>query len=279
VKRRGERGYALVAAVASIAAFALMALLLQTSSAGTIQIARAELVNARAQAAAEAGIALAISHLLSTDPAGRWDFDDRTRRLTFDGAAVAIRIEDEHGKVPINLAEPDQLRRLLEGVGLDGRALDVAVDSLIDWRDADEDPQPAGAEYPSYRSRGIAPRNGPLLSIDELGEVRGFSPALIERLRPLVTVHFGTGPFEPRHALPLAITAMLGDAGAADAIDRERELEGQRTAISTDSPPPVGLPITIIADATLPGGGHARRSALIELTGAPVRPYVIREFD
>lgn len=280
MKRAGEAGYALVAAVASIAAFAGIALILQTSTGSSIATARAELARARAQAAADAGIAMAIQQLLSTDPSSRWGLDDRTRRLDFDNARVAIRIEDERGKVPINLIEEEQVRVLLAGVGLHDEALDIATDSLLDWRDDDDDQRPNGAEAGYYRVHGVAARNGPLLSVEELADVRGFDRETIARLKPLVTVNFGSGPFNAAHALPLAIRVMTLGQDPVSEIEREREIAGQRTALEAGAGESiVGVPITILSDVTLPDGSHARRSALIELTGAAERPYVVRVYE
>lgn len=277
-----ERGYAMVAAVAGIAVFALMALTLVQSNQNDIVLVNAEVGQAKAAAAADAGLAIALNGLLAKDRANRWSIDGRPRTASFGGASLLIRIEDERGKVPINLLDDELAARLMEAIGLGyGGAARTAADSLIDWIDDDEEPRPDGAEVEFYQSRGIRPRNGPLQSIEELAVIRGFNPKMIEQLKPFVTVNFGTGGFDARYAHPRAIGVMLdGGADSPAAINRQRELDGQRTAIELgDAIDLVGRPLTITIEAERPDGARSKRQVIIELTGADARPYIIRAFE
>jgi general secretion pathway protein K len=271
----------MVAVVASISVFAMVAGAIVAATRGSIVTARAEIDQAQVAAAADAGLALALHGLLSTDPAYRWSIDGRQRRLAFGHAQLVIRIEDERGKVPISLLEEDQLTRLLEEIGLSGNRLRVARDSLLDWVDDDDDSRPDGAERAYYRRSGFAPRNGSLLTIDELTRVRGFDAALVERLRPAITVNYGSGPFDARYAHPLALGIMLeGGADSPLAIQRERELAGQVTALELDTRADiVGKPLSIIVEASLADGPRSRRTEIIELTGSEARPYVVRSYE
>jgi general secretion pathway protein K len=276
----GEAGYALVAAVASLLVFGLLALGVAQSMRGTIVSGGSEIEAARAAAAADAGIAIAIHHLLADDPRGRWPIDGRPIAVRFDSADIVVRVIDERGKVPLNLIEEQELTPLLRAAGLEGQRLRIARDSFLDWRDEDEEPRLEGAEAAYYRPFDVAPPNNLIASVSELGRIRGFDAALVERLRPAVTVHFGSGPFDPRFAHPMAIGAMLqGGADSPAAIARARELRGQRTAIALDGDVElIGRPLTVMVDARLPSGARARRALVIELTGADRRPYVVRGF-
>lgn len=278
---RSESGYALVAAVASIAVFATMALTIMTATRASVVEGTAEVRQAQAAAAADAGVALAISGLLSDDIADRWSIDGRTRRIPFGQAMLNIHVEDERGKVPLNRLDEHYVTALLEAFGLSGDRLRIAIDSLLDWTDDDDEPRPFGAEAEYYAPRGIRPRNGALLSVDELGLVRGFDPLLVRRIGEIATTSFGNGSFDARYAQPLAIGIMQGGGeNSPAAIDRARELAGQRTAIELATEGDlVGRPLTIVVDASLAGGGRARRRAIIELTGAALRPYVVRSYD
>lgn len=277
-----ERGYAMVAAVAGIAVFALMALALVQSNQNDIVLVNAEVGQAKAAAAADAGLAIALNGLLAKDRANRWSIDGRPRTASFGGASLLIRIEDERGKVPINLLDDELAARLMEAIGLGyGGAARTAADSLIDWIDDDEEPRPDGAEVDYYQSRGIRPRNGPLQSIEELAVIRGFSPKMVEQLKPFVTVNFGTGGFDARYAHPRAIGVMLdGGADSPAAINRQRELDGQRAAIELgDAIDLVGRPLAITIEAERPDGTRSKRQVIVELTGADARPYIIRAFE
>jgi DNA uptake protein ComE-like DNA-binding protein len=77
---------------------------------------------------------------------------------------------DEAGKLNINTATKDQLMALPymeEGI----------AESMIDWRDGDDEPQPQGAEAGYYENLPIAYkiRNGPFKTVRELLQVKGIT--------------------------------------------------------------------------------------------------------
>jgi len=82
--------------------------------------------------------------------------------------------EDENGRVNLNTAAPEVLVAL---PGMD-EALAAAI---VDWRDADEDVTPQGAETTDYLGLGTPyrPRNAPFETVEELLLVRGVTPALL----------------------------------------------------------------------------------------------------
>lgn len=277
----GEQGYALVAAVASIAVFAAMALTVLSAARVAIADVRGEQAQLRAAAAADAGVALAIRHLLAGREGEGWSPDGRTRRTRFHDALLQVRVEDERGKVPIDILNEMQLTRLLEQGGLRGERLSIARDSLLDWLDVDRDPRPFGAEDGFYAALGRGPANGPLATIDELALIRGFDAALVGRLRPILTTVGRTGGFRPDFASPAALAVMLdgGDASPA-VIDRARERAGDRQALRfADAATLLRQPIAIDVEARLPDGARAVRRVLVELTGQDARPYFVRAYD
>ncbi len=110
---------------------------------------------------------------------------------------IVITIEEESGKLNLNylLAENldgkrpyyDMALRLFKKLELSPELLDA----LVDWRDTDEDPNPAGAES-NYYGRLKPPysaKNGTLDTLEELRLVKGFDSAAINKLRPYVTVY------------------------------------------------------------------------------------------
>lgn len=115
-----------------------------------------------------------------------------------DGA-LSAQIEDERGKMNLNdlaaaAGDPlqrktkiDRMKRLFELLQI---SPDL-VDALVDWVDADETQEPAGAEslyyqaqQPPYRSA-----NAPLRSLADLKLVKGFSQEVVDRLARYVTVY------------------------------------------------------------------------------------------
>ncbi len=276
-----EAGYALVAAVAAIVVFAMLALGQVTGMRAAVISGEAEIEQARAAAAVDAGVALAIYRLLDSDDRTRWTMDGRVREARFDAARLLVRIDDERGKIPLNLIDEGQVRAMLESVGVVGEANEVARDSFLDWLDDDDEPRLNGAESAWYARQGQTIRNGPLSSVGEMARIRGFTPRLVAQLAPFVTVHFAGGVFEIRYSQPKALAVMYGEGGGGpQAIARARELAGQTTALDfVDAKQVVGRPLGVHVVALLPGGGRAERTVIIELTGTELRPYVVRAYE
>jgi general secretion pathway protein K len=276
-----ETGYALVAAVAAMAVVALAALAIAGASQVGVIAASGEFARARAEVAADAGLAVTLHHLATLDEAALQALDGRARATDLDGAHVTVRLIDERGKVAINRAEDDTVGRMLEQAGLQGSGLDTARDSLLDWIDEDDQPRAQGGEADDYRQTGIAPRNSALLSVDELARVRGFSPALVSRLRGFVTVDRDAQPFDPAHAQPRALAAMSANADLSPAvIERQREADGQQAAIAGGDPKDLlHRPIRIAIDADVTGGGHVHHETVVVLTGKPDHPWDVHEAD
>jgi general secretion pathway protein K len=114
-----------------------------------------------------------------------------------DGALTG-KIEDERGKFNLNMLSGTgneeahkallaRARRLFEATQVDP----LLVDALADWVDADDKPEPQGAESLYYQ--GLTPpyrcANGALESLGELRLVKGFTEDVLRRLQPYVTIH------------------------------------------------------------------------------------------
>lgn len=275
-----DEGYALLAAIAAIAVFATLALAVLARVQASLLQANAEIERVRVDAAAQAGVQLAIQNLSSSDRAFRWSLDGRPREFGFAGSRVTVRVIDERGKLPLAALEDQQVRKLFELLGVPGDRLDIVTDSFLDWTDDDDDPRPNGAESAYYARRHIRPPNTAPQSIDELALVRGFDPALVARLKEVATLHFGSGTFNSAHANPIAIAVLAtGGEDSPEAIEAEREAAGQRTAIELDDKLTAGRTVEILAEAATPGGGRSHARQVIELTGNADRPYTIVEAD
>ncbi len=112
---------------------------------------------------------------------------------------LSARIEDERGKLNLNdlassegdaiklKARVTRVRRLFELLHINPDL----VDGLIDWMDEDNDPRPSGAESLYYQSQKPPYRaaNAPLPALGDLKLVKGFTPDIIDRLSPYVTVY------------------------------------------------------------------------------------------
>jgi general secretion pathway protein K len=140
---------------------------------------------------------------------------------------VIVQVTDEQGKVNLNAlrnangsingAWREVCERLLQ---LRGVTLDL-LDPLLDWLDADDFPEPRGAEKTQYLARmpPLTPRNNFFLTLGELGQVEGWTPELRARLGDVVTVlptnntkiNVNTAPIEVLAALfPMVDPGSLG---------------------------------------------------------------------
>jgi len=161
---------------------------------------------------------------------------DSPPELDIPGFSVGATVEDESARLNINTATKDML------MALPGMT-EEAADSILDWRDADEDPRPLGAESDYYLAleSPYEAANGALQTVDELRLVKDVDKTLFDGdgtdalpgLRNLVAVrsgerNVGSGG-RPRlninTAEPGQLAASLGDVLTSDdfaAIERRR---------------------------------------------------------
>ena len=278
MKREGEArqaGYAVLAAMLAAACFALLAAQVISTSRSAVQSANAELTRARLEAAADAGLALALDGLSTEDPNARWDIDGRPRHESFEGAELTVTVEDERGKVPIDLITPAQARTLFARAGADPAELDDLVDAFLDARDPSRVARTPGT---AGTSGAATPPNQGFEAVSDLAHVRGVTPALFAALARSVTISADDAAFDPRTATPLALEVMGGAGADAPAvIERQRELAGERPAL--DIVPPidlVGRALTIRVRAESGRDGRFEAASVVELTGRPARPYLVR---
>ena len=92
-------------------------------------------------------------------------------------------ITDEEARLNLNTSPPDRVTRLLEALGLEKAERDVVIDSIQDWRDANENHRANGAESEdTYLKRPVPYRskNANLDSLAELIQVKGITAKLLE---------------------------------------------------------------------------------------------------
>ncbi len=91
-----------------------------------------------------------------------------------------VRWVDEGGKININRADEQTLRRVFTNLGVEEPSRSILVDSIMDWRDPDDLHRLSGAENEYYRS--LTPpytaRNGPFDTVEDLLWVRGMTSEL-----------------------------------------------------------------------------------------------------
>jgi len=279
--KRRDQGYAMLAAIVGIAAFSYVAFEVIAENRGIVSSVQGENEHANLMAAADAGLALAVNGLASTDKRNQWTIDGSPRNAMFDDVALTITIEDERGKIPLNGINEDQVRAMFAAAGATTSELDTLVDSYEDWIDPDDDRRANGAELQYYAPFGYGPRNSPFHSIGELRLLKGMNDSILERVAPAVTVFFGeSGGFSEGTAQILALQALEELPPKAPRIlDRMKQLQGLEPAPDVANPPSlIGRTLRVQIEARR-AGAYARRSAIVELTGNAANPFWIREAD
>lgn len=222
-----RRGFALVAALWLLVTMASVALAVALDARARRLIVANRVDDARARAAADAGLAHARARLdgllrddelraalsaggRTRDPWARLDTLLR-RPVALGDGGYAVTLRDAGATLNLDHADEDELRTLFTGLRVDAGDADRLAQAVLDWRDADDLPRPRGAEASEYLQRGAAvlPRNAPFRDVNELGDVRGMTPALLARLRPFLGVA-GSGRVDLSTAPPPVILALPG---------------------------------------------------------------------
>ena len=107
-------------------------------------------------------------------------FDGSWREGKLGTGIYRMRLLDEGGRININRADENTLRRVFTHLGIAEPRRAQLIDSIMDWRDPDDLHRVNGAENDYYLSlpRPYTARNGPFDTIEELLWVRGVSPEL-----------------------------------------------------------------------------------------------------
>jgi len=112
-----------------------------------------------------------------------------------DDGEISGELTDQQGLFNVNtlaangVAQPDAIARYRRLLSLLDLPTALAA-TLADWIDADDVPLPDGGVEDAYYSSLSPPRraaNRPLVTIDELALVAGYTPQAIATLRPFVT--------------------------------------------------------------------------------------------
>lgn len=120
---------------------------------------------------------------------------------------------DEERKININNASASVLQSLLqEQAALAPLQAKGIAESILDWRDADDNKRESGAETAYYQSlpQPYACKNGKFELLEELMLVKGMRPDILQALRNFITIYgdgrvnINTAPYPVLRALGMA---------------------------------------------------------------------------
>jgi general secretion pathway protein K len=204
---------------------------------------------------AEAGIERGILEIIyrsvnrnrTVTPEGRetWKLDGTAYAVDMGKGGFVVRVIDESGKISLNgLTDSSGIivKNLLMHQGVSRENAETIVDSILDWKDADELHRLHGAESDYYRSlpKPYASRNADFETLEELILVRGMTPEILygtEKTKGVIhflTVHGKTGRININAAPKEILLALPGmDAEMAERIIEFRnvsEIKGENAA-------------------------------------------------
>ncbi len=267
-----QRGFALVTVLWALVLLGGIALVFGAGirqSAMTVHNLgdRAELA-----AATDAGFALALERLLTANTAeieteGTWF-------CRFNDTDLAMTIVDEAARLDLNALSESLAAALLEEIGLSADdSRDIAA-RILDYRDADDELRTGGAEAAAYQQAGspFRPKNEAFDTVEELGRVLEMTPAVIDLLRPVLTVHKRQPGIDPEIASPTAAAAMkrMMDRPVEAALT---DTEASQLYFRALYLPSVRSTFRIRVDARLAGGAEYARETIVLMTAEDRRGY------
>ncbi|MEO6383765.1 MAG: type II secretion system minor pseudopilin GspK, partial [Thermomonas sp.] len=195
-----QRGVAIVLALAVVALAALAATAMLVSQSTWARQVELTARHAQAQHMLQAGLDWSRAVLSDDRRASGVDhlgepWALRLPAMPVEDGSLVGHIEDQQGRFNlnnlledgnVNLAQIERFRRLLGILGLPP----ALADSLADWIDADNEPQPRGGAEDAHYLALMPPHlaaNRPLIDIAELALVAGFDDTVRARLHPFVT--------------------------------------------------------------------------------------------
>lgn len=106
--------------------------------------------------------------------------EEPVREGELETGTFSYTITDEDGKLNINTSSQQQIKNLVQNLGLEIDEVDTVVDSIIDWRDTNDLHMLNGAEEDYYQSLKIpySCKDALFDIIEELLVVRGITPEI-----------------------------------------------------------------------------------------------------
>jgi len=258
--RRHQQGLVLITAVLIVAIVATIATFLSLGQ--QLWLRQTENLNNRAQTESlRQGALTWIGILLARDAReNRVDhlgelWAGKLPPLPAEGGVLAVAVVDAQSRFNLNnLVRTGQpsindiaaFQRLLTAENLDP----ALANALVDWIDVNNDPLSGGGEDVDYLARVPSFRvaNQPLTSVDELRLVKGFTPAVIEKLKPHVAVLPQEGSAINVNTATVPVLAALFPAPPGSLLDKALEERATKPFENTGEftgkfPPGTPLPL------------------------------------
>ena len=201
---KSTQGFALVIVIWILTLLSLMAGSFAQNMRRESSVSLALKNNAAALALTETGLGLAEYMMQQGEPEQRWLSDGTIYQVLRSDGSIRIKLISETGKIDINAADETLLSAVVNAAVPDSRQQQLIFDSILDWRDGDDDPKPHGAEKKQYQDAGLAyaPNNRPFQTLEELQMVLGMNADIYALIQPWITIYSGQSEVDLEQAMP-----------------------------------------------------------------------------
>ncbi len=233
----GDDGFILIPVLAALFLLALGAVLLAKSVALDIRLTAISERRAVGEELANGLTRLVLHHLTVNAPvsgkSGQFRLDGIPQHCRVGSLLVSIQIVDVDGQININYSTLGLLQAAVRGVGLADSEAQLMAENIVDFRSPGDFSISGGSKSSRYQSAGLyhGPKNEPFGSVAELDQVAGMTPALLQRLKLITTVHSRFGTVNPAVASLPVLQALAGaEAGSLERSTPE-ELDDLRAKV------------------------------------------------
>lgn len=264
--RLRQSGVALAILLWFLAAMSILVAGIVYEARMDIKLAQLQIGQAKAQAAGDGAIQLALADRITREQEG--EFNSRrihSSEFVLSDAQVTVRIVPVAGLVNLNLASQELLTVLFTDGGEpdEGRG-EVLAANVVEWRSSTAHDNATDAAYEGQSGSGSA-TPGQFEAIEGLLSVDGVDRDVYERVRDLVYVDPQGQAGVDWQSASVAVLAMLNSGGDVDIEDLALS---QVADISVDAVSPAGMNILFQEAQSLP---LFRIDALVKVDGANYR--------
>ena len=113
--------------------------------------------------------------------------------VEIDSIPVSVVAQTGGTRLNVNDMSEDQLRTFFGYLLNDYPTADILAQSIMDWRDLDDQPRTRGAERDVYlkEHKLVLPANAPFRDVDDLLDVQGMTPEILALARPYLRTYGG----------------------------------------------------------------------------------------
>ncbi len=276
------RGVALLVVIWVMTLLAVLLVGFADDARTELLLARNHYEAAAARGIADAGVALALSGILDQSADSQWRADGQQRVFAYGTGSIRVAVQDEAGKLDLNMAPPELLAGLLRALRVGDADAAAVVQAIVDRR------QTQSGSGPNTRRRDLPASVRPspekaFRTIDELRLLPGMTRALYHRVAPFVTTYSGVADIDPLTAPAEVLRSLPGtNAGEIENFISARERLG---------PAPGELPpltsaggflmhralqaATITSEGRTATGTTFTRQVVVSISPDPSAPYAI----